>query len=160
MRSRPCPTSVRIRESSYSSSSDLAVQRGPRPGAGEQCNHRGDRQTPAHLPLTTAIPVDELSMNFASQRIDHRYLKVLIVAEALVTEVPDNFSAVLNGFGLCIELGPDYIPVRDAIFHIEEKLLHRCYLWRHQSAVSVFVPMSSPSTITNRRSSPACSRKK
>ena len=95
------------------------------------------------------FPVNELSMNFAPQRVDHGYFKVLIVAEALAAEVPDNFPAVLNCFGLCIELGPDYIPVRDAIFHIEEKLLHRCYLRRHQSAVSVFVPMSSPSTITN-----------
>jgi hypothetical protein len=63
-------------------------------------------------------------MYFAPKRIDHRYLEVLIVAEALVAEVLGNFSAMLNRLGICLEFDPNCIPMRDAIFHIEEKLLH------------------------------------
>jgi len=69
-------------------------------------------------------PVNELSMNFAPQRVDHGYLEILIVAEALVAEVSGNFSAMLDCFCLCCELHPNQISMRDAIFHIEEKLLH------------------------------------
>jgi hypothetical protein len=58
------------------------------------------------------------------KRIDHRYLKVLVVAKALVAEVLDNFFAMPNRFGICLELDPNYIPMRDAILHVEEKLLH------------------------------------
>jgi hypothetical protein len=69
-------------------------------------------------------PVNELSMNLTSQGVDDGYLKVLIVAEALVAEVLGNFSAMPNRFCLCLEFDPNCISMRDAIFHIEEKLLH------------------------------------
>jgi hypothetical protein len=68
--------------------------------------------------------VNELAMNLAAQRVDHGYLKVLIVAEALVAEVLGNFSAMPNRFRICLELDPDCISMRDTVFHIEEKLLH------------------------------------
>jgi hypothetical protein len=70
------------------------------------------------------LPVNELAINLSPKRIDHRYLKVLVVAEALVAEVLGNFFAMPNRFGICLELDPNCIPMRDAILHIEEKLLH------------------------------------
>jgi hypothetical protein len=70
------------------------------------------------------LPVNELAMNFPPQRIDHGYLEVLVIAEALVAEVLGNFSAMPNSFRICLELDPNCISMRDAIFHIEEKLLH------------------------------------
>jgi hypothetical protein len=70
------------------------------------------------------LPVNELAVNLSPKRIDHRYLKVLVVAEALVAEVLDNFFAMPNRFGICLELDPNDISMRDAIFHVEEKLLH------------------------------------
>jgi hypothetical protein len=72
------------------------------------------------------LPVNELAMNFPPQRVDDGYLKVLVVAEALVAEVLGNFSAMPNRFCICFELDPNCISMRDAILHIEEKLLH-CY---------------------------------
>ncbi len=68
--------------------------------------------------------MNELAMNLSPKLIAHRYLKVLIVAEALVAEVLGNFSAMPNRFCICLELDPDCISMRDTIFHIEEKLLH------------------------------------
>jgi hypothetical protein len=68
--------------------------------------------------------VNELSMNLTSQGVDDGYLKVLIVAETLVAEVLGNFFAMPNRFCLCLEFDPNCISMRDAIFHIEEKLLH------------------------------------
>ena len=70
------------------------------------------------------LPVNELAINLSPKRIDHRYLKVLVVAEALVAEVLGNFFAMPNRFCICLELDPNYISMRDAIFHVEEKLLH------------------------------------
>jgi hypothetical protein len=48
------------------------------------------------------FPVNELSMNFAPERVDHGYLKVLIVAEALVAEVPGNFSRQYSIASACV----------------------------------------------------------
>jgi hypothetical protein len=83
------------------------------------------------------FPVHELSMNFAPQRVDHGYFKVLIVAEALVAEVSGNFSAILDCFCLCFELDPDSISMGDAILHIEEELLHGDYLCTPIRRVSI-----------------------
>jgi hypothetical protein len=82
--------------------------------------------TPAAFLPTGAVllPVNELAINLSPKRIDHRYLKVLVVAEALVAEVLGNFFAMPDRFGICLELDPNCIPMRDAIFHVEEKLLH------------------------------------
>jgi hypothetical protein len=81
-------------------------------------------------PLIAVIrfPVNKLSMNLASQLVNHRYLEVLIVTETLVAEVPDNFSAVRNCLRLCFEFNSNAISMRDAIFQVEEKFLHRDYL--------------------------------
>src|ERR1700722_18901700 len=92
------------------------------------------------------FPVNELSMNFAPQRVDHGYLEVLIVAEALVAEVPGNFSAILDCFCLCFELDPDSVSMGDAILHIEEELLHCDYLCTPIRRVSNCSKPTAPSS--------------
>jgi hypothetical protein len=64
-------------------------------------------------------------MNFPSQRIDHGYFKVLVVAKTLVAEVPGEHSAVLDRFDVGVELDSNPVSQRNAVFHIEEKSLHR-----------------------------------
>jgi hypothetical protein len=78
----------------------------------------------AEAPTEAALrlPVNKLAVNLPPKRVDHGYLKVLIVAEALVSEVLGNFFAMPDRF--CIEFDSNCIPMRDAIFHIEEKLLY------------------------------------
>jgi hypothetical protein len=82
--------------------------------------------TPAiFLPTQAALlPVNELAINLSPKRIYHRYLEVLVVAQALVAEVLGDFFAMPDRFCIRPELDPDGISMRDAVFHIEEKLLH------------------------------------
>jgi hypothetical protein len=68
--------------------------------------------------------VNKLAVNLSPKRVDHGYLKVLIVAEALVSEVLGNFFAMPDRFCIRLEFDPNCVSMRDAIFHIEEKLLH------------------------------------
>jgi hypothetical protein len=84
--------------------------------------------------------VNEFAIYLAPKRIDHCYFEVLIVTEALVAKVLGNFPAMPNRFGVCVELDSHRISMRDAIFQIEEKLLHCCRLWGNQSGVPGFVP--------------------
>jgi hypothetical protein len=42
------------------------------------------------------LPVNELTMNLTSERVDDRYLKVFIVAQAVVAEVLCKLFAVLD----------------------------------------------------------------
>jgi hypothetical protein len=93
---------------------------------------------------TILFAVNKFAIYLAPKRIDHRYFEVLIVAEALVAEVLGYFSAMPDRFGICLELDPNRIPMRDAIFHIEEKLLHCDYLWGHQSGPPGLVPGEQP----------------
>jgi hypothetical protein len=51
-------------------------------------NHRGN---PADL-----VPVNKLSMNLTSVGVDDRYLKALIVSEAVVTKMPCKLFAALD----------------------------------------------------------------
>jgi hypothetical protein len=75
--------------------------------------------------MLSVIPaVDELAMYFAAQRIDHRYLKVLIVAETAVAEMLGERSAMRNRFGIGHEFNAYAISQRNAIFHVEEKHRH------------------------------------
>ena len=76
---------------------------------------------PAWL-FATGFPVNELAMNFPSQRIDHGYLKVLVVAETFVAEVLGEHPAVFDRFNVGVELNSNPVPQRNAIFHIEEKM--------------------------------------
>jgi hypothetical protein len=80
------------------------------------------------------FPVNEPAMNLAPERIHHGYLEVLIVAQAFVTEVLCDFLAMRDRIGICVELNPNSVSVRDAVFHIEEIHLHRNFLLKRQSS--------------------------
>jgi hypothetical protein len=71
------------------------------------------------------FPVNEPAMNLTPKRIYHGDLEVVVVAQAFVAEVLRKFFAMRNCIGICVELGPDSISVRDTVFHIEEIHLHR-----------------------------------
>jgi hypothetical protein len=78
--------------------------------------------------FAAGFPVDELAMNFPSPRIDHGYLEVLVVTQALVTEMLGKRSAVLDCFNVGVELDSNPVSQWNAIFHIEEECLHRRHL--------------------------------
>jgi hypothetical protein len=71
------------------------------------------------------FPVNELAMDFPSSRVDHGYLKVMIVAQAVVAEMLRKLFAVRDRLKIALKVDPDPISKRDAIFHIEKELLHR-----------------------------------
>jgi hypothetical protein len=68
--------------------------------------------------------VNELAMDFPSSRVDDGYLKVLIVAQAFVTEMLRKLFAVRDSFKIAVEVDPDPISKRDAIYHIKKERLH------------------------------------
>jgi hypothetical protein len=70
------------------------------------------------------FPVNELAMYFPTRRANHGYLKLFVVAQAFVTEVPCKLFAVFNRFDVGIKLNADAIPHRNAVFHIKEKHRH------------------------------------
>jgi len=72
--------------------------------------------------------VNELAMNLASERVDHGYFEILIVAQAFVTEVLRDHFAMRNRVGIGLELNSDPVSQWQAVFHIEEKFLHGVYL--------------------------------
>src|SRR5258705_12922811 len=74
-------------------------------------------------PAVGRIPVNELAMNFASQRVDDGYLKVLVVAEAVVAKVLRKHPGVRDCFNVAVELNSNSLPHWNAIFHTEEKLV-------------------------------------
>jgi hypothetical protein len=68
--------------------------------------------------------VNELAMDFPSSRVDDGYLKVLIVAQAVVTEMLRKLFAVCDSLKIAVEVHPDPVSERDAIFHIKKILSH------------------------------------
>jgi hypothetical protein len=70
------------------------------------------------------FPVNELTMNLASQRVDHGYFEILIVAQAFLTEVLREDLAMRYRVGIRLELNSDSVSQWHAVFHIEEKFLH------------------------------------
>jgi hypothetical protein len=70
------------------------------------------------------LPVNELAVNLPSKRVDHAYLKVLIVGEATVAPVLGKLFAVDDRLSVGAELNADAISHRNAVFHIKEKSLH------------------------------------
>jgi hypothetical protein len=95
------------------------------------------------------IPVNELAMNFASQRIDDGYLKVLIVAQALVAKMLREHMAVLDRFNVGVELNSNPVAQRNAVFHIEEKCLHCHYLARLYRSLASSADRRAEATIGN-----------
>jgi hypothetical protein len=55
------------------------------------------------------FPVNELAMDFPSKRVDNGYLKVLIVAQAVVAEMLRKLFAVHDSLKIAIEVDPDPI---------------------------------------------------
>jgi len=55
------------------------------------------------------FPVNELAMEFPSKRVDNGYLKVLIVAQAVVAEMLRKLFAVRDSLKIAIEVDPDPI---------------------------------------------------
>jgi hypothetical protein len=68
--------------------------------------------------------MNELAMNLSAKRVDYRYLKLLIVGEALVTKMPRKLLAVRDSFQVAFKVDPDPVSHRNAIFHIEKERLH------------------------------------
>jgi hypothetical protein len=68
--------------------------------------------------------VNKLAMNLATHLVDHRYFQFLVITQAVVTEVLRQFLAVNDRFSIALELNADPVPHRNAVFHVEEKLLH------------------------------------
>ena len=68
--------------------------------------------------------VNELAMDFPSSRVDDGYLKVLIVAQTVVTEMLRKLFAVCDSLKIAVEVHPDPVSERDAIFHIKKILSH------------------------------------
>jgi hypothetical protein len=69
-------------------------------------------------------PMDELAMNLATGRVDHGYLKVLIVGKTTIEKVQCENAAMCNRVGIGLELDSDPISERNAVYHIKEKFLH------------------------------------
>jgi hypothetical protein len=55
------------------------------------------------------FPVNELAMDFPAERVDNGYLKVLIVAQAVVAEMLRKLFAVRDSLKIAIEVDPDPI---------------------------------------------------
>ena len=64
-------------------------------------------------------------MNLSSGFVDDRYLEVLIIPQTVVAEVLRNPPAVADRLGIRVELDADTVPHRNAVSHVEKKLLHR-----------------------------------
>ena len=63
-------------------------------------------------------------MDFPSSLVDDGYLEILIVAQALVTEMLRKLLAVCDSLKIAVEVDPDPISKRDAIFYIKKELSH------------------------------------
>jgi hypothetical protein len=52
------------------------------------------------------FPVNELAMDFPAERVDNGYLKVLIVAQAVVAEMLRKLFAVRDSLKIAVEVDP------------------------------------------------------
>jgi hypothetical protein len=64
-------------------------------------------------------------MNLPPVFVDNQYLKVLVVPQAVVAEVLRDLFAVTDRFSIRVELNPDAVSHRNAIFHVEKEFSHR-----------------------------------
>jgi hypothetical protein len=74
-------------------------------------------------------PMNVLAMNLTSERVDDRYLKILIVGKTIFVKVLCEDSAMCNRVGIGLELQSNPISHGNAIFHIKEELLHSHQPW-------------------------------
>jgi hypothetical protein len=70
------------------------------------------------------LAVNELFVNLSPYRVDHRYFKVFVGAPAFVAPVLSKLFAVNDSLSVSIELNAYPIPHWNAVFHVEEELLH------------------------------------
>jgi hypothetical protein len=68
--------------------------------------------------------VNKLAINLSSDLVDNQYFKVLVVPQAVVAEILRHLFAVRDRFSVRFELNAEAVSVRNAVFHIEKKLLH------------------------------------
>ena len=95
--------------------------------------------------------MNELAVNLLSKRVDHAYLKVLIVGEATVAPVLGKLFAVDDRLSVGAELNADAISHRNAVFHIKEKSLHGIIPWLCE-------PLAKPWTSRPPRNQPTATR--
>jgi hypothetical protein len=93
--------------------------------------------------------MNEFAVNFASERVDHRYLEILVVGKAIPVKVLCDDLAMRDRFGIGVEIQSNPIPHGDAVFHIEEKFLHGSQPWFQSALVCVvgqpiLVPEQNP----------------
>ena len=70
------------------------------------------------------LAVNKLAINLSSDFVYNEDFKVLIVPQTVIAEVKRHRFAVLDRISICVELYADAISHRNAVFHIEKKLLH------------------------------------
>jgi hypothetical protein len=73
--------------------------------------------------------MNEFVVNLASEPIDDRYLKILVVGKAIPEKVLCEDSAMCNRVGVGLELKSNPIPHGNAVFHVKEKFLHNSQPW-------------------------------
>jgi hypothetical protein len=88
--------------------------------------------------------MNEFAVNFASERVDHRYLEILVVGKAIPVKVLCDDLAMRDRFGIGVEIQSNPIPHGDAVFHIEEKFLHGSQPWFRSALVSISLGFSQP----------------
>ena len=69
--------------------------------------------------------MDEFAVNLPPDRVYDGYLKVLIVAQAIVAETLRKLFAMDNCLRVRFKFNADAIPHGNTIFHIEKECLHR-----------------------------------
>jgi hypothetical protein len=82
---------------------------------------RPNKSDVSEVPLPS---VNELAVNFATGRVDYRYLKVLIVGKALFVKALCEVSAMRNRIGVGLEIQSNPISEWNAVYHVKEKRLH------------------------------------
>jgi hypothetical protein len=68
------------------------------------------------------------AVNLASERVNHRYLEILVVGTIPVKVLCEDL-AMRDRVGIGFKFQSDPIPHRDAVFHIKEKFLHGSQPW-------------------------------
>jgi len=74
--------------------------------------------------LLFRLAVNKLSINLSSEFVYNEDFKVLIVPQTVIAEVKRDRFAVLDRISISVELYADAVSHRNAVFHIEKKLLH------------------------------------
>jgi hypothetical protein len=86
---------------------------------------RADNERGRHFEVASfRLAVNKLAINLSPAFVDDRYLKFLIVPQAVIAKILRDLLAVLDCFSVRVEFNADPVSHRNAVFHIEEILLH------------------------------------